>query len=273
MQVNRLLARLIQEQHAVEMLGRVAADRTRLDARESHVPGQFKRRHILGIVDTAHDERSIRISFLEGNHNLIPDPRPEKRPVAIAGPRLRHAHPAGAVRIVLAVAVPVKLHLDPAEWIDKRLGAGGPTYHRRLRAVDARSTRRAPRAIRQPFRQARERVRITRHHPGVRHHGLTGPMLDTRQQVGAFAARVFFEAEERARREVGHVAGSFHLEAAARLPPASAAAPRGPCRWRAFRGCRAELPRRRRRRRSDERSRPGSRRPRASRCRRFHGRG
>ncbi len=71
-------------------------------------------RHVRGVVDAAGDDRLVRIPFQEVDDHLLPDARVEHDPPLLARPSLRHTHPAGAVLVVLAVAVPVKLDLHAA---------------------------------------------------------------------------------------------------------------------------------------------------------------
>src|SRR5207244_4354952 len=65
---------------------------------------------------------------------------------ALAGPGLRHAHPARALRVELAVAVPVELQLDAAVRVGVQLLARRAGDHRGLRPDDLRLARAAGRA-------------------------------------------------------------------------------------------------------------------------------
>ena len=58
---------------------------------------------------------------------------------------LRHAHPARAVVVLLARAVPEELHLHAAVLVGEDLLAGRADDHRRLRAVHDRFRRHARR--------------------------------------------------------------------------------------------------------------------------------
>src|SRR5262249_34197308 len=73
-----------------------------------------------------------------------------------------HAQPAGAVEVVLAVPVPVKLDFDAAELVRKDLFARGTDHHRRLRSLDDGARSQAERPERQCHRNARESVAVAK---------------------------------------------------------------------------------------------------------------
>src|SRR5207237_1680685 len=96
----------------------------RLDAALRLVLRQRVGGHHLGVIDTADDDRPIRVAFQEGDHDLLADAGPEEGPPALARPRLGDADPAGvgAGLLVLGVAaVPEKPHLDPAVLVGEDL--------------------------------------------------------------------------------------------------------------------------------------------------------
>ena len=89
----------------------VANDALRLSPRQRH------RRHVLGVVDAPGDQRQIRIASLELDDHFLPDVRDEHPAPALAAPVLRHADPARALVVALAVAIPVEVHLHAAELV------------------------------------------------------------------------------------------------------------------------------------------------------------
>src|SRR5215831_9546939 len=75
------------------------------------VPRTSKRRRLHRIVNTAQDDRLVRIAFQEVNDHLIADARDRDRTEAPARPGLGDADPARAIGVLLSLSVPVKLHL------------------------------------------------------------------------------------------------------------------------------------------------------------------
>ena len=78
------------------------------------VRGQLVGRHVQLMVDAARDQGAVRVAFQERDHDLVADARDSHDAVFAARPFLRSADPAGGLFIVLAFAVPVKLHLHAA---------------------------------------------------------------------------------------------------------------------------------------------------------------
>ena len=117
---------------------------------------QLPGRHVLVVVDRAGDQRPVGIAVEELHHHLVADPRQREHAVALAGPRLRHAHPARAVLVLLAEPVPVELDLDRGRACRSRsrcplapttIAVCGPAItgsrrHARRAEVDGRSCRR-----------------------------------------------------------------------------------------------------------------------------------
>src|SRR5207245_4175169 len=113
-EVDVLLALLVLEAEFVEILITAFEAAAALDAALRFVVGQLPRRHVLGIVDATDDDGLIGIAFEEINDDLMPDARNVDYPPILAGPGRRHADPAGAILVLLALAVPVELNLDAA---------------------------------------------------------------------------------------------------------------------------------------------------------------
>src|SRR5262249_53916661 len=87
------------------------------------------------VVDAAGNERPIGIAIEEIDDDFLTDARIEDHAPVFAGPRLGHAHPARAVLILLAQAVPEELNLDPSVFIGVNLLAFRPDDDGRLRSL------------------------------------------------------------------------------------------------------------------------------------------
>src|SRR5262249_37636441 len=83
----------------------VARGRAALDAADHLGAGQGEGGHLLGVVDTADDDRPVRVSFEEIDDHLLADARDVHGAPLPAGPGGGHADPAGAVLVPLALAV------------------------------------------------------------------------------------------------------------------------------------------------------------------------
>ena len=102
---------------------------------------QRPRRHARVVVHAPGNNRTIRIAVDKVHHHLIADARNLHPAVALARPRARHAHPAGAGVIALRQAVPVELHLHATVFVRPDTLALRPHNLRGLRAVGARPRR------------------------------------------------------------------------------------------------------------------------------------
>ena len=118
------------------------------------------RGHLVDVVDAADDDGLVRVAFEEIDDYFLTDTRPERRAPALAGPVLADPYPAGAVGVVLAVAVPMELNFDPSVLVGEDFLAGGSDHHGRLGALHNRPERAARRSVGQSGRNAGETVRV-----------------------------------------------------------------------------------------------------------------
>src|ERR1035441_9496391 len=77
--------------------------------------GSVQGGHHVGVVPPPHDDRSIDVAFHEIHDYFLADPRDVDRSPLRTRPKRGNAHPAGAVDVILALAVPVELHLHRSE--------------------------------------------------------------------------------------------------------------------------------------------------------------
>src|SRR5262249_46303571 len=117
---------------------------------------------------------------------------------------LRAADPAGGVLVVLAVAVPVELHLDAAVLVGMDLLARRPGHDRGLRALHDRPPRAPERTEGNIGRNARKLVAIARPVLGLRdllvgqRLRLLTAVLDRDQKVPAVEVRMVLELDREA---------------------------------------------------------------------------
>src|SRR5262249_40576609 len=104
--------------------------------------------HLVRIVNAADDDRLVRVAFLKSDDNFLTDPRPEKCSPAFTGPDLRDADPAGAVRVLLALSVPVELDLHAAVLVSEDFLTRRSDDDRGLRPLDKRPRCFSERAVR-----------------------------------------------------------------------------------------------------------------------------
>ena len=109
-----------------------------LDAALRRVGGQVVGRHLLGVVDAADDDRLVGVAFEEVDDHFLADARDVDHAPLLAGPGRADADPAGAVGVVLALAVPVELHLHAAVLVGEDLLAGRADDDGGLRALHDR---------------------------------------------------------------------------------------------------------------------------------------
>src|SRR5438128_2246106 len=99
---------------------------------------QGEGRTIVAIVYSPGDDRAVGITLQELHNNLLADARNDDRAPTRSGDSLAHANPAGALFIPLALAVPVKLHLNPAMLVRVDLLSLGSGNNGCLRAGQQR---------------------------------------------------------------------------------------------------------------------------------------
>src|SRR5205823_2914301 len=105
---------LVLKAQLVEVVRATALGAARLDDALRLVGRQFVRRHLLGVVDAAGNQGPVRITFKEIDDDLLADTWVEHDAPILAGPVFGDADPTGAVLVLLALAVPEELDLDPA---------------------------------------------------------------------------------------------------------------------------------------------------------------
>ncbi len=136
MDVDLLRAFLVLEPELVGVGSAAALAGARENARLRHVRRQRVGRHLLGVVDPAGDDRLVRIAFEKIDDHFLADARDGDHAPVLARPGLRHPHPAGAVLVLLAVAVPVELDFHPAVLVGVDFVARRADDHGGLRTLD-----------------------------------------------------------------------------------------------------------------------------------------
>ncbi len=117
---------------------------------------QRPRRHARVVVHPAGYNRTVRVAVDKVHHHLVADARDLHPAVALARPRARHAHPAGAGVIPLRQPVPVEFYLHAAIFVRPDTLPLRPHHLRSLRAVGARPRRALRRTVHHRRRDDRE---------------------------------------------------------------------------------------------------------------------
>src|SRR5213593_443899 len=121
---------LVLEAHLVIS---AAARRTAgMNAALRFVIGQIVGRHHVGVVNAAGNNRLVGIALEEVDYDFMADSRNVDHAPLLAGPRSGNADPTGAVAIVLAFPVPMKLHLHATVLVGENLFTGWAHHDRRL---------------------------------------------------------------------------------------------------------------------------------------------
>src|SRR5207249_5730069 len=143
-------------------------------------------RHHLRIVNAAHHDGPVRVAFLEIDDDFLSDARDVDHAPLFSRPWRSHTHPARAIAITLAHAVPVKLHFDAAIFIDENLVSLGSDDHRGLRTEYARKRCLARRTVGRAGGYTGERIAVfkSRVRPAAAViAGEPGRMLDAGEHV------------------------------------------------------------------------------------------
>src|SRR5262245_11063378 len=168
-----------------------------LDAALGLVPRQTPRGHLVGVVDAADDDRVVRVTLQKVDNHLLADPRDVDHAPLLACPHGPDADPAGAVGVVLALAVPVGLDFDPAVLVAEDLLPTGANDDGRLRPQDRRPWGHALRAEWDRGRDAFETVLVGERislAAAVVGRELTS-MLDAVEDVVPIGVEVLFQGE------------------------------------------------------------------------------
>ena len=124
--------------------------------------GRNVRRRLRVVVDAARDDWSVGIALEEIDDDLLPNAGNMHSTPVLAGPRASDSHPARAVLILFAHAVPRELHLDATVIVHPDLLPGVPYDKRRLGALNRRLAGRAEWSERHAMRNRHERVVVGR---------------------------------------------------------------------------------------------------------------
>src|SRR5256885_969838 len=155
MQPQLLCARLVLEADSVGVALAVlhagarcaALARSGLDARLRGVGRQRPGRHVGRVVDTARDQRVVRVAIEEVDDDFMPYAGNGDGPEPRACPVRGHADPAAGVLVHGAQAVPVELHLDAAVFVGPDFFSGRAHDDGGLRAGGTRLGRGARRGV------------------------------------------------------------------------------------------------------------------------------
>src|SRR5690606_11341017 len=78
---------------------------------------QIPRRQIVGIEDTTDHDGAVRLATDEVDDHFVAHARQLDAAKSATSPRAGNPHPARAVLILLAIAVPMELHFDAAHLV------------------------------------------------------------------------------------------------------------------------------------------------------------
>ena len=129
-QATRFEADLIESAAA---LGSVA-----LDGAADLVVEQGIGHGLVGIVDTAGDQRPVEIAFEESDYHLLADARKKECAPLLPSPALGHRHPTSVVLVAFPQLIPVEMDSDAAVLIGPDFLSGLAHNGGGLRSVDSR---------------------------------------------------------------------------------------------------------------------------------------
>src|SRR5208282_3934405 len=157
--------------------------RLRLGAADDFLVRQAVGGHLLGIVDAARDQGAVGISFEEIDDDLLAHPGYDHSAEPLASHLLGDPDPAGALVVLLALAIPEELNLDPAILVDVDLLTRRAGHDGGLNALDHRLGCGPGGAVDDRGRDAGEEVVIGGAVRGRSVTGLGGRMADRGDHV------------------------------------------------------------------------------------------
>ena len=200
------------------LLGGAAQRRPGPDPRPPHVRGERVGRHVLGVVEGPDDDRLVGVAVLEGDEDLLPDPREGVGSPRVPGQRRRDAQPGAAVRVLLPLAVPVELHLDPPVLVDVDVLSRRPDDDGRLGSLRHRAPRTAGRPVHRVARETGERVLVLRTDVVGPEDAVLPVVLHAGQDVRTVPVVVPAEVEPETRDHVPDVPAPHDLDGPRLLP-------------------------------------------------------
>src|ERR1039457_5538226 len=220
--VDEFAARGVVKGHLVVVIGGASGRAAGLGAADVLPVRQRPRRHCVRIIDVADDDGLVHVAIHEIHHHLLADAGKVDAAKLSAGPFDSDAHPAGAVGIGLAFAIPVELDFEAAVFIGEDFLAGRPHHHGGLHAPDAGRRRDAWRAERQGDGDAGEGIGIFEGRGGVvgvvvDSEGLLGQVLHAGEHELAVVGKVAGQLEGVARGESAVLAFGSNEHAGGRL--------------------------------------------------------
>ena len=93
---------------------------------------------VVRVEDAADNDRLVWISFEEGDDNFIADLREEIKRAIFPGIKCANTNPAGAVGVILAFAIPVKLNFYAPVFVSEYFLASRTGHVSGLRAMNDR---------------------------------------------------------------------------------------------------------------------------------------
>src|ERR1035437_6503212 len=193
-----LMTVLIEEHNSIEILLRRASLAPGFDDACFLAQRERERRHIVSIVNASDDERLVGIALFEDDHHFVPDARPEESTPSLARPHLGDTDPAGTVGVHFAFAVPMKLDLHAAVFIDPDFLAPGPDHGGGLHARDLGYRSHALGPVAKRHRNTHEGIFVAEwgYREPIAAVGLIpGLVFNLRQQICAVGVEMAFERE------------------------------------------------------------------------------
>ena len=102
---------------------------------------QLPRRHVLRVIQAAHNNGIIRITVQKFHHDFVTNAWQEHHAIPIAGKRLGHAYPTRIIQRRVIVAIPLHHHLHATVFVGVNLFAWGTHYHTSMRTPHVRPGR------------------------------------------------------------------------------------------------------------------------------------
>src|SRR5262249_12966986 len=131
-EVDFLGALLVLEPQLVKVVGAAAQAAAAFEAALRLVGGGGVGRHLIGVVNAAHDDRLIRVAFLECDDDLLADTGNVDDPPLFTSPERADADPARTIGIFFSLAVPEKLHFHSPVLVGEDFLARWTHNNRRL---------------------------------------------------------------------------------------------------------------------------------------------
>src|SRR5256885_145002 len=136
MDVEFFRALLVLEPDFVEVLGSALLAAPALKPALSLIRGQTVGWHLIGVINSPGDDRTVRVPLQKLDNDFLSDPRNVDRAPFLPRPVLGNSYPTGRILVGFVVTIPMKMDFHPGMFVGVNFFASRTDDDGRLRPLD-----------------------------------------------------------------------------------------------------------------------------------------